>query len=431
MPTRLDARDKDFERALTTLLEAKRADEADVSRAVQDIIIQVRAKGDQALIELARRFDGAELTAQTLRVSADEIAAAERSVPELAKEALCFAAARIEAYHRRQLPEDARYTDQAGASLGWRWRALDSVGLYVPGGTASYPSSLLMNAVPAKVAGVGRIAMVTPATGGAIPPLTLAAASIVGVSEIYRAGGAQAVAALAYGTETIFAVDKIVGPGNAYVATAKREVFGRVGIDSIAGPSEILVIADGANDPAWIAADLLSQAEHDVSSQSVLVTDDAEFAERVAEAVDRQLAALPRAAIARASWRDHGAIVVVETIEDAAAIADRFAPEHLEIATEEPEAIFARVRHAGACFLGRYAPETIGDYVAGPNHVLPTSGTARFASGLSVLDFMKRTTILSCDVDALNRLGPAALTLAKAEGLDAHARSVAIRLNRP
>jgi histidinol dehydrogenase len=430
MPARLDARHKDFERQLSALLEHARAEEEDVSRAVSEIVAEVRARGDAALIGYSRRFDRVELTAETLCVAPSEISAAERAAPEAAKEALRFAAQRIEAYHGKQLPENTRFTDTSGANLGWRWGALDSVGLYVPGGTASYPSSVLMNAVPAKVAGVSRTVIVTPASGGTINPLTLAAASLAGVTEIYRIGGAQAVAALAYGTESIAPVDKIVGPGNAYVAAAKRQVFGRVGIDSIAGPSEILIIADSANDPAWIAADLLSQAEHDPSSQSVLITDDAGFADRVEAAVEAQLANLSRAAIAGRSWRDHGAVIVVADIADAAAIADRFAPEHLEIATADPEAIFAKVRHAGACFLGRYTPEAIGDYVAGPNHVLPTSRTARFSSGLSVLDFMKRTSVLALDSDALARLGPAALELARTEGLDAHGRSVAIRLNR-
>jgi histidinol dehydrogenase len=365
-----------------------------------------------------------------LRVSPDEITAAWRGAAQDLKDALSLAASRIEAYHRRQLPKDESFTDETGATLGWRWGALSSVGLYVPGGTASYPSSVLMNAVPARVAGVKRVAMVTPASGGAINPLTLVAARIAGVSEIYRIGGAQAIAALAYGTPTIAAVDKIVGPGNAYVAAAKREVFGRVGIDSIAGPSEILVVADGANDPAWIAADLLSQAEHDASSQSVLITDDAAFADSVAVEVDRQLAALPRRDIAARAWQDHGAIIVVGRLEDAAALVDAIAPEHLEIATADPHAFFARVKHAGAVFLGRHTPEAIGDYIAGPNHVLPTSRTARFSSGLSVLDFLKRTSVLSCDAEALSRLGPAALALAEAEGLAAHGRSIAIRLNR-
>jgi histidinol dehydrogenase len=430
MAVRLDAGAKDFEKTFTALIDAKREADEDVSRVVKDIIAQVRAKGDAALIELSRRFDRAELTADNLRVGADEIAAADHACPKDVREALTLAASRIEAYHRRQMPKDESFTDEIGAKLGWRWRSLASVGLYVPGGTASYPSSVLMNAVPARVAGVARIVMVTPASGGALNPLTLAAAKIAGISEIYRVGGAQAVAALAYGTATIAAVDKIVGPGNAYVAAAKREVFGQVGIDSIAGPSEIMVIADGLNDPAWIAADLLSQAEHDASSQSILITDDRAFADAVAGEVERQLKLLPRKEIAGASWRDHGAIIVVKTLDDAPALADRIAPEHLEIATRDPETLFARVKHAGAVFLGRHTPEAIGDYIAGPNHVLPTSRTARFSSGLSVLDFIKRTTVLSCDADVLARLAPAALALAKAEGLEAHGRSIAIRLNR-
>lgn len=430
MPLRLDARDKSFDRDFAALLDAKREADEDVSRAVKDIIAEVRAGGDAALIALSQRFDKVTLTEKTLRVGADEIEAAVKDCAKDVRDALEFAKARIEAYHAKQLPKDESFTDAAGAKLGWRWRALDSVGLYVPGGTASYPSSVLMNAVPARVAGVARIVMVTPASGGAINPLTLVAASIAGVEEIYRIGGAQAVAALAYGTKTIRAVDKIVGPGNAYVAAAKREVFGRVGIDSIAGPSEILVIADGGNDPAWIAADLLSQAEHDSSSQSILITDDAAFADAVAGEIERQLQLLPRKTIAAASWRDHGAIILVESLGDAAAINDAIAPEHLEIATEQPDVLAARVRHAGAIFLGRHTPEAIGDYVAGPNHVLPTSRTARFSSGLSVLDFVKRTSIVSCDAEALGRLGPAALALAEAEGLGAHGRSIAIRLNR-
>jgi len=430
MARRLDARAQNFETEFAALIEENREAEDDVSRSVKDIVAEVRAKGDAALIELSRRFDRVELTPETLRVSEDEIAAAERGCGADVKAALLLAAARIEAYHRRQLPKDESFTDETGATLGWRWGPLTSVGLYVPGGTASYPSSVLMNAVPARVAGVERVAMVTPASGGAINPLTLVAAKIAGVVEIYRVGGAQAVAALAYGTASIAPVDKIVGPGNAYVAAAKREVFGRVGIDSIAGPSEILVVADGANDPAWIAADLLSQAEHDASSQSILITDDAGFADSVAAEVERQLLALPRRGIAARSWREHGAIIVVERLEDAAALVDAVAPEHLEIALAEPAAFFARVKHAGAVFLGRHTPEAIGDYIAGPNHVLPTSSTARFSSGLSVLDFLKRTSVLACDADALSKLGPAALALAGAEGLSAHARSIAIRLNR-
>jgi histidinol dehydrogenase len=430
MPRRLDARANDFEDRFAALIEETREAQEDVSRAVQAIIADVRARGDAALIELSRRFDRVELRPETLRVSGDEILAAEQACAPHVKDALLIAAARIETYHRKQLPKDESYTDETGATLGWRWRPLASVGLYVPGGTASYPSSVLMNAVPARVAGVERVVMVTPASGGAINPLTLVAAKIAGVSEIYRIGGAQAVAALAYGTATIAPVDKIVGPGNAYVVAAKREVFGRVGIDSIAGPSEILVVADGANDPAWIAADLLSQAEHDASSQSILITDDSAFADAVANEVERQLAGLARREIAACSWKDHGAIIVVPRLEDAAALVDRIAPEHLEIATAEPAAFFARVKHAGAAFLGRHTPEAIGDYIAGPNHVLPTSRTARFSSGLSVLDFLKRTTMLACDADALAKLAPAALALAEAEGLGAHGRSIAIRLNR-
>jgi histidinol dehydrogenase len=428
MPRRLDARAKDFESAFAALIEHRSDAEEDVSRSVKAIIADVRADGDAALIALSRRYDRVDLTIETLRVSPDEIGKAERGCAQDVKDALSLAASRIETYHRRQLPKDENFTDETGATLGWRWGPLSSVGLYVPGGTASYPSSVLMNAVPARVAGVERVAMVTPARR-AINPLTLVAAKIAGVSEIYRVGGAQAIAALAYGTKTIAPVDKIVGPGNAYVAAAKREVFGRVGIDSIAGPSEILIVADGANDPAWIAADVLSQAEHDSSSQSVLITDDGPFADTVAAEVERQLAGLPRRDIAR-SWIEHGAIIGVAKLEDAIPLVDRIAPEHLEIATADPPAFFARVKHAGAVFLGRHTPEAIGDYIAGPNHVLPTSRTARFSSGLSVLDFLKRTSVLACDAEALSRLGPAALALAQAEGLAAHGRSIAIRLNR-
>ena len=429
MARRLDASAPGFAQAFDALLNAKREIEEDVAAAVRVLITEVRAKGDAALIELTKRFDRVELTPQSLRVHEDEIDAAERACAPAALKALDIAAARIEAYHRRQLPADARYTDETGASLGWRWTALDSVGLYVPGGTASYPSSVLMNAVPARVAGVARIVMVTPASGGAINPLTLAAAKRAGVSEIYRIGGAQAVAALAFGTDLIAPVDKIVGPGNAYVAAAKREVFGKVGIDSVAGPSEILVIADAANNPDWIAADLLSQAEHDASSQSILITDDADFAAHVEDAVARALKFLPRHQIAAASWRDYGAIIVVKTLDEAAALSDRIAPEHLELAVVDPESLLAKVRHAGAIFLGRHTPEAMGDYIAGPNHVLPTARTARFSSGLSVLDFLKRSTLLSCAPATIAQLGPEAITLAEAEGLDAHARSIAARLN--
>jgi len=428
MARRLDARAADFADAFDALLNAKREEEEDVAATVRAIIADVRTRGDTALIELTERFDKVKLV--SLRLEDSEIDAAEAQCSKESLKALDVAAGRIEAYHRRQLPKDESFVDEAGATLGWRWTPLDSVGLYVPGGTASYPSSVLMNAIPARVAGVARIAMVTPASGGTINPLVLAAAKRAGVREIYRIGGAQAVAALAYGAQSIAAVDKIVGPGNAYVAAAKREVFGRVGIDSIAGPSEILVVSDAGSDPDWIAADLLSQAEHDTSSQSVLITDDAGFADKVDEAVTRALETLPRREIAAASWQNFGAIIVVANLDDAAPLVDRIAPEHLEIATADPERLLARVRHAGAIFLGRHTPEAMGDYIAGPNHVLPTSRTARFSSGLSVLDFMKRTTLLSCTPGVIQQIGPDAITLAEAEGLDAHARSIAARLNR-
>jgi len=430
MVRRLNSKDGGFAADFDTLLNAKREIEEDVAQAVRSLIADVRQRGDAALVELTNKFDRADVTAATLKISTAEIDAALSQVTAEQNAAIDIAAARIEAYHRRQLPEDDSFKDDTGATLGWRWTAVDSAGLYVPGGTASYPSSVLMNAIPAKVAGVGRIVMVTPASGGHLNPLVLAAARRAGVRDIFRVGGAQAVAALAYGTQSITAVDKIVGPGNAWVAAAKREVFGQVGIDSIAGPSEILVIADSANDPDWIAADLLSQAEHDASSQSILITDDAAFAEKVAEAAERALALLPRKEIASRSWTDYGGIIVVEKLADAPALADRFAPEHLEIATANPDALLAMVRHAGAIFLGRHTPEAMGDYIAGPNHVLPTSRSARFSSGLSVLDFMKRTTLLSLDANAMAVLGPPAIALAKAEGLDAHARSIAARLGR-
>jgi histidinol dehydrogenase len=428
MARRLDARAADFADAFDTFLNTKREEEEDVAATVRVIIADVRARGDAALIELTERFD--KVKPASLHLEDSEIDAAESQCSREALKALDVASGRIEAYHRRQLPKDESFVDEAGATLGWRWTPLASVGLYVPGGTASYPSSVLMNAIPARVAGVARIAMVTPASGGKINPLVLAAAKRAGVREIYRIGGAQAVAALAYGTQSIAAVDKIVGPGNAYVAAAKREVFGKVGIDSIAGPSEILVVSDAGSDPDWIAADLLSQAEHDTSSQSVLITDDAGFADKVDEAVTRALETLPRREIAAASWQNFGAIIVVANLDDAAPLVDRIAPEHLEIATADPERLLARVRHAGAIFLGRHTPEAMGDYIAGPNHVLPTSRTARFSSGLSVLDFMKRTTLLSCTPGVIQQIGPDAITLAEAEGLDAHARSIAARLNR-
>ena len=430
MARRLNTKDTNFAADFDALLHSRNQAEEDVAAQVKIIIADVRARGDAALVELTNKFDRANVTAQTLRLSAGEIDAALTQVTPAQMAAIETAGKRIAAYHQLQLPHDHSFTDHAGAELGWRWTAVDSVGLYVPGGTASYPSSVLMNAIPARVAGVKRIVMVTPASGGRINPLVLAAARRAGIREIYRVGGAQAIAALAYGTATIAPVDKIVGPGNAYVAAAKREVFGQVGIDSIAGPSEILVIADGANDPGWIAADLLSQAEHDASSQSILITDDPVFAGKVAAAAERALLLLPRRDIASKSWNDHGGIIVVEKLGDAAALSDRFAPEHLEIATADPRSLLEKVRHAGAIFLGRHTPEAMGDYIAGPNHVLPTSRSARFSSGLSVLDFMKRTTLLSLDDRAIQALGPEAITLAEAEGLDAHARSIAARLNR-
>ena len=429
MPLRLDSAQRDFEARFTDFLAAKREVEEDVDTTVAAILADVRARGDAALIDYTERFDRLHLAPGELRIGAAELAAAEAACPAETLAALRLAAERISDFHRRQKPEDLRYEDAAGMRLGHRWTALAAAGLYVPGGTAAYPSSVLMNALPAQIAGVERLVMVVPTPDGRVNPLVLAAARIAGLEEIYRVGGAQAVAALAYGTETIAPVDKIVGPGNAYVAAAKRQVFGAVGIDLIAGPSEILVVADGANDPSWIAADLLSQAEHDTAAQAVLITDDADFAEAVARAAEVHLQALPRSEIAGASWEAHGAIIVVGSLDEAPGLVDRIAPEHLEIATEAPEAFAERVRHAGAIFLGRHTPEAIGDYVAGPNHVLPTSRSARFSSGLSVLDFMKRTSIIGCGPGALASVGPAAVALARAEGLDAHALSVTIRLD--
>jgi histidinol dehydrogenase len=429
VPLRLDATAAGFEAQFAALVAGKREVAEDVDQAVRAIIADVRARGDAAVIDYTRRFDRLELTPETLHISASEIAEAADSADPKAVEALKLAAARIQDYHRRQLPADSAYQDDRGVMLGARWTPVEGAGLYVPGGTAAYPSSLLMNAIPAKVAGVERIVMVVPAPDGKLNPLVLAAARIAGVDEIYRIGGAQAIAALAYGTATIAPVDKIVGPGNIYVATAKRLVFGVVGIDMIAGPSEILVVADGGNDPAWIAADLLSQAEHDPSSQSILITDDPAFGDAVAAAAEDHLSRLPRAEIARASWEAHGAIIAVPALEEAVALIDRIAPEHLELAVAAPEMLAAEVRNAGAIFLGRHTPEAIGDYVAGTNHVLPTERSARFSSGLGVLDFMKRTSIVGCDPAGLAAIGPAAVTLAEAEGLDAHALSVALRLN--
>ena len=429
MPVRLDAAAADFDKRLAGLIDRRRADEADAERAAAEIIRRVRAEGDAAVIDLTRRFDRVELSPETMRIGADEVAAASARCGPKQRAALEQARDRIEAYHRRQLPEDADWRDEAGLRLGWRWRPVDAVGLYVPGGTAAYPSSVLMNAIPAKVAGVARLVMAVPTPDGALNPLVLAAAQLAGVDEIYRIGGAQAIAALAYGTRTIRPVEKIVGPGNAYVAAAKRQVFGQVGIDVIAGPSEILVVAERGCDPDWIAADLLSQAEHDAQAQAILVTDSAELADRVTASVERLLANLPRAEIARASWDRHGAIILVPDLDAAAPVVDAVAPEHLELALADPEPLLARIRHAGAIFLGPFAPEAVGDYVAGPSHVLPTSGGARFASGLGVLDFLKRSSIIGLDRRALERVGPAARTLAEAEGLGAHALSVALRLD--
>lgn len=429
MPVRLSSWADDFEPRFAALLGAKREVSADVDAVVREIVAKVRAGGDAALIELTARFDGLTLTPGTIRVAPEEIEAAHRATEPRTLEALELAHARIASHHERQRPKDDRYTDALGVELGSRWTPVESVGLYVPGGAASYPSSVLMNAVPAKVAGVERIAMVVPAQKGVLNPLVLAAARIAGVDEIYRVGGAQAVAALAWGSETIRPVAKIVGPGNAYVAAAKRQVFGTVGIDMIAGPSEVLVVADGTNDPDWIAADLLAQAEHDAAAQSILVTDDAAFADAVADAVGRQLQRLSRRETAAASWRDFGAIILVADLGEVPALADRIAAEHLELAVEDPDALFAKIRNAGAVFLGRHTPEVIGDYVGGSNHVLPTARSARFSSGLSVLDFVKRTSTLKLGAEQLRALGPAAIELARVEGLDAHARSVAIRLN--
>jgi histidinol dehydrogenase len=431
MPRNLDSRAPDFEQAFAALLDDKRETADDVNAVVADIVKTVRTQGDQALLDYTRRFDRLSLDAAGLAIGAAEVDAAIASCSKETLAALELAAGRIEDFHRRQKPEGLRYTDQAGVQLGYRWTPISAAGLYVPGGTASYPSSVLMNALPAKVAGVERLVMVVPTPDGILNPLVLAAARIAGVDEIYRVGGAQAVAALAYGTQTIRPVDKIVGPGNAYVAAAKRQVFGRVGIDMIAGPSEILVVADGQNDPSWIAADLLSQAEHDTAAQSILITDDAAFGRAVAAAVESHLSMLKRAAIARESWESHGAIIVVESLDAAPALVDRVAPEHLELAVADPETMAGRVKHAGAIFLGRYTPEAVGDYVGGPNHVLPTARSARFSSGLGVFDFMKRTSLLGCDAEALRRIGPAAVTLAESEGLGAHGLSVALRINIP
>jgi len=430
MPTRLDTRAADFAQRFRAFLDTKREISEDVEQAVRAIIADVTARGDDALVELTRRFDRVDLGAVDLRVSAGEIEAATKSCDAGALAALKLARERIEAYHARQRPTDDRFIDALGVELGHRWTAIEAVGLYVPGGTAAYPSSVLMNAVPAKVAGVDRLVMVVPAPAGRLNPLVLAAAQLAGVDEIYRIGGAQAVAALAYGTASIAPVDKIVGPGNAYVAAAKRLVFGKVGIDMIAGPSEVLILADKDANADWIAADLLAQAEHDTAAQSILITDDPGLALEVEAAVAAQLATLPRSEVAAASWRDFGATILVEDLDQAVPLVDAVAPEHLEIVAHEPEKLAARIRNTGAIFLGPHTPEAIGDYVAGSNHVLPTARSARFSSGLGVFDFMKRTSVLKCGPDQLAALGPAAIALGEAEGLSAHARSVAMRLNR-
>ncbi|MEJ0095718.1 MAG: histidinol dehydrogenase [Methylocella sp.] len=429
MPLRLDARSPDFATSFRALLSMKREAAADVDQAAQAIIAEVRATGDAALIGYSRKFDRVDLEKLGLRVEPAEIDAALGLCQPEALAALKLAHQRIVTFHERQRPRDERFVDALGVELGWRWSSVESVGLYVPGGTASYPSSVLMNATPAKVAGVDRVVMVVPVPDGKINPLVFAAAKIAGVDEIYRVGGAQAIAALAYGTQTIAPVVKIVGPGNAYVAAAKRRVFGAVGIDMIAGPSEVLIIADKDANPDWLAADLLAQAEHDVAAQSILITDDEGVADAVEAAVERQLSRLPRKEIAEASWRDFGAIILVPELLDSIELANRLAPEHLEIVTANADALSQGIRNAGAIFIGAYTPEAIGDYVGGSNHVLPTARSARFSSGLNVLDFMKKTSILKCTVESLATLGPAAVTLGQAEGLDAHARSVAFRLD--
>ncbi|MFC4624640.1 histidinol dehydrogenase [Daeguia caeni] len=429
MVTTIRQTDPDFEQKFASFLASKREVSEDVDRAVREIVDRVRREGDSALIDYSRRFDRIDLEKTGIAITQAEIDKAFNEAPQSIIDALTIARDRIEKHHARQLPQDDRYTDALGVELGSRWTAIEAVGLYVPGGTASYPSSVLMNAMPAKVAGVERIVMVVPSPDGKLNPLVLVAAKLAGVTEIYRVGGAQAIAALAYGTETIRPVSKIVGPGNAYVAAAKRIVFGTVGIDMIAGPSEVLVIADKNNNPDWLAADLLAQAEHDVAAQSILMTDDEDFARSVEEAVERQLRTLPRAETAAASWRDFGAIILVKDFDSAIPLANRIAAEHLEIATSDPEALLPKIRNAGSIFIGAHTPEVIGDYVGGCNHVLPTARSARFSSGLNVLDYMKRTSLLKLGPDQLRVLGPTAIELARAEGLDAHAQSVAIRLN--
>ncbi|MCK8483751.1 histidinol dehydrogenase [Aliiroseovarius sp. S2029] len=429
MPQFLNATDADFEARFAALLSMKREDSPEVDDIVAGIIADVRARGDAAVIELTSKFDRLDLTPDRLRFSTAEIDAECAKVSDTDRAALELAADRIRAYHAQQMPEDQRWTDHAGADLGWRWSAVSAAGLYVPGGLASYPSSVLMNAIPAKVAGVGRLAITVPTPDGVVNPLVLLAARIAGVDEVYRIGGAQAIAALAYGTETIAPVDKITGPGNAFVAAAKRRVFGKVGIDMIAGPSEILVIADPDNDPDWLALDLLSQAEHDESAQSILITTSEAFGRKVAQAVEKRLETLERREIAGASWRDFGAVITVRHLDEAAILSNRIAPEHLELCVADPEALSEKCTHAGAIFLGQWTPEAIGDYVGGPNHVLPTARSARFSSGLSVMDFLKRTTLARMTPAALSAIGPAAETLAISESLEAHGLSVRARLD--
>jgi histidinol dehydrogenase len=430
MPVFLNTADADFEPRFTALLGAKREESPDVDDVVAAIIADVRARGDAAVLELTAQFDRLQLNPATMRFSADEIAAECARVPAAEREALELAAARIRAYHERQMPEDASWTDASGATLGWRWTPVSAAGLYVPGGLASYPSSVLMNAIPAKVAGVERLAICVPTPDGVVNPLVLLAAQIAGVDEVYRIGGAQAIAAMAFGTQSIAPVDKITGPGNAFVAAAKRRVFGKVGIDMIAGPSEVLVIADADNDPDWIALDLMSQAEHDESAQSLLITTDATFGRAVAQAVDNRLETLERQAIAGASWRDFGAIITVKDLDEAAALANRIAPEHLELCVANPDALADKCIHAGAIFLGQWTPEAIGDYIGGPNHVLPTARSARFSSGLSVMDFVKRTTMTKMSPQSLSAIGPGAEILARSESLEAHGLSVTARLQK-
>lgn len=428
MPIFLNTADPDFEMRFTEMLGAKREDSVDVNDVVAAIIADVRDRGNAALVDYTQRFDRLSLAAEGLRFSSAEIEAEVAKVSAEDRAALALASDRIRAYHARQMPEDSRWTDPEGATLGWRWSPVSAAGLYVPGGQASYPSSVLMNAVPARVAGVERLVVCVPTPDGVVNPLVILACHLAGVDEIYRIGGAQAIAALAYGTETIAKVDKITGPGNAYVAAAKRQVFGRVGIDMIAGPSEVLIIADGDQNPEWLALDLLAQAEHDADAQSILISPDQQLADAVVAEVERLLPTLPRAAIAGASWRDYGTVIITRDLAEAARLSDRVAPEHLELCVEDPEALGQQVNHAGAIFLGGWTPEAVGDYVSGPNHVLPTARSARFSSGLSVMDFLKRTTIAQLTPGALAAIGPAAVRLAGAEGLDAHGLSVSARL---